>query len=117
MLRWCSGCLMRSGSAAILASVGVIPLFFSPQTNHPPCIWLATDLTNELLPSPPLCLLLLHCYHTASMLSYAHGNVLLKGVAFAQCMGGAMFLRSLVAAPGYFSHNHVTHNCTDEHTL
>lgn len=31
---------------------------------------------------------------------------------FAQCMGGAMFLRALECAPLLFSHNHVMENCT-----
>jgi hypothetical protein len=35
-----------------------------------------------------------------------------RTTAFAQCMGGAMFLRAMDAAPGYFGPFHVLHNTT-----
>ena len=35
-----------------------------------------------------------------------------KATVLAQCMGGAMFLRALAAAPSLFGPRHLLHNCT-----
>ena len=35
-----------------------------------------------------------------------------EATVLAQCMGGAMFLRALCAAPGLFGPRHLLHNCT-----
>ena len=35
-----------------------------------------------------------------------------EATVLAQCMGGAMFLRALSAAPALFGPRHLLHNCT-----